>query len=93
LEKTCPSLGLKCFDGFLKTLDRWWEEILNFFVARRNSGFVEGFNNKLKVLKRRCYGIYNLKHFFSAFLSIWKAIVCSLPDPHMWRNYGNSQRA
>ena len=56
--------GLKCFDGFLKTLERWWEEILNFFVARRNSGFVEGFNNKLKVLKRRCYGIYNLKHLF-----------------------------
>ena len=27
-------------------------------------GFVEGFNNKLKVMKRRCYGILNLKHLF-----------------------------
>jgi transposase len=63
-KKLVQTSGLKCFDGFLKTLERWWEEILNFFVARRNSGFVEGFNNKLKVLKRRCYGIYNLKHLF-----------------------------
>lgn len=63
-KKRVQASGLKFFDGFLKTLERWWEEILNFFVARRNSGFVEGFNNKLKVLKRRCYGIYNLKHLF-----------------------------
>lgn len=56
--------GLKCFDTFLKTLEHWWEEILNYFGERRNSGFVEGFNNKIKVLKRRCYGLYNLKHLF-----------------------------
>jgi len=56
--------GLKCFDDFLKTLAHWWEEITNYFVGRANSGFVEGFNNKLKVLKRRCYGIFNLKHLF-----------------------------
>jgi transposase len=63
-KKQAVTSGLKCFAAFLKTLDRWWEEILNYFVQRRNSGFVEGLNNKLKVLKRRCYGIYNLKHLF-----------------------------
>jgi len=56
--------GLHCFDEFLKTLEHWWEEITNYFVQRASSGFVEGFNNKIKVLKRRCYGIYNLKHLF-----------------------------
>lgn len=56
--------GLSCFDDFLKTLENWWEEITNFFVDRANSGFVEGFNNKLKVLKRRCYGIFNLDNLF-----------------------------
>jgi transposase len=56
--------GLTCFDGFLCTLDRWFDEITNYFVSRRNSGFVEGLNNKLKVLKRRCYGLFNLNHFF-----------------------------
>lgn len=55
---------LQCFDDFLKTLRNWWEEIINFFVDRANSGFVEGFNNKLKVLKRRCYGIFNVNNLF-----------------------------
>jgi transposase len=50
--------GLKCFDAFLKTLAHWWEEITAYFIDRASSGFVEGFNNKLKVLKRRCYGIF-----------------------------------
>jgi transposase len=56
--------GLQCFDDFLKLLVAWWEEITNFFIQRENSGFVEGFNNKVKVLKRRCYGIFNLTHLF-----------------------------
>jgi len=56
--------GLKCFDAFLKTLQHWWEEITQYFIDRASSGFVEGLNNKLKVLKRRCYGIFNLRHLF-----------------------------
>jgi len=56
--------GLTCFAEFLKTLEHWWEEITNYFVERASSGFVEGFNNKIKVLKRRCYGIFNLEHLF-----------------------------
>ena len=56
--------GLHCFDDFLKLLKTWWEEITNYFIQRENSGFVEGFNNKVKILKRRCYGIFNLKHLF-----------------------------
>ena len=56
--------GLRCFDHFLNTLGRWWQEIINYFANRENSGFVEGLNNKLKVLKRRCYGLFNLKHLF-----------------------------
>jgi len=56
--------GLRCFDRFINTLGRWWNEILNYFVERETSGFVEGFNNKIKVLKRRSYGITNLKHLF-----------------------------
>jgi transposase len=56
--------GLHCFDNFLTLLHAWWEEITNYFIHRENSGFVEGFNNKVKVLKRRCYGIFNLQHLF-----------------------------
>jgi transposase len=62
--KRVEKSGLTCFDEFIKTLTYWWEEITNFFIQRANSGFVEGFNNKIKVLKRRCYGLFNLKHIF-----------------------------
>lgn len=62
--KRVKKSGLTCFDAFIKTLDRWWVEITNYFIDRANSGFVEGLNNKVKVLKRRCYGLYNLHHFF-----------------------------
>ena len=55
---------LRCFDRFINTLAGWWNEILNYFVERETSGFVEGFNNKIKVLKRRSYGMTNLKHLF-----------------------------
>jgi len=62
--KKVKASGLSCFDSFLNTLEHWWDEITNYFLLRQNSGFVEGFNNKVKVLKRRAYGLYNLKHLF-----------------------------
>ena len=43
--------NLTCFDGFIKTLEKYKVHILNYFKSRRNSGFVEGLNNKIKILK------------------------------------------
>jgi transposase len=63
-EAQVAESGLTCFDGFIKTLHRHWEPITNYFVDLLTSGFVEGFNNKLKVLKRRCYGLTNLDRLF-----------------------------
>jgi transposase len=56
--------GLTCFDGFLKLLESWLDLIANYFINRQSSGFVEGLNNKLKVLKRRCYGLRNVVRLF-----------------------------
>ena len=58
------ALEAKCYEPFVKTLDKWLEEISNYFVKRETSGFVEGLNNKIKVIKRRCYGILNKEHLF-----------------------------
>ena len=58
------SSELVCFDRFIKTLKKYYHEITNYFISRDSSGFVEGFNNKIKVIKRRCYGVFNLKHLF-----------------------------
>jgi transposase len=55
---------LTCFNSFLSTLTKWEKEILNYFDDRHTSGFVEGLNNKIKVIKRRCYGILNVGHWF-----------------------------
>jgi transposase len=55
---------LTCFDKFLTTLDNWLDEIINYFVDRLSSGFVEGLNNKVKTIKRRCYGILRVTTLF-----------------------------
>lgn len=56
--------GLRCFDAFLKLLDTWQDRIANYFINHHTSSFVEGLNNKLKVLKRRCYGLRNVVRLF-----------------------------
>ena len=56
--------GLDCFDKFLTTLENRMEIITNYFISRSSSGWVEGLNNKIKVLKRRAYGVKNLGNLF-----------------------------
>lgn len=56
--------NLSCFDGFLSLLDTWLDLIANYFINHQTSSFVEGLNNKLKVLKRRCYGMRNVVRLF-----------------------------
>jgi transposase len=62
-KRVCRS-GLAEFESFLGTIDRWMDQITNYFQGRQTSGFVEGFNNRVKVLKRRCYGIFNVGRLF-----------------------------
>jgi transposase len=60
--------GLNCFDTFIKTLRNHFVSIANYFQRRANSGFVEGFNNKLKSITRRSFG---LKRVDSLFRRLW----------------------
>jgi transposase len=62
--KQVRNSGLKAFDGFLGTIDTWLDPITNYFLEGLNSGFVEGFNNRVKGLKRRCYGIFDVNRIF-----------------------------
>ena len=39
------------------TLNNWEKEIKNSFKYKVDNGFVEGYNNKIKVIKRVSYGI------------------------------------
>ena len=55
---------VRCYDRFIKTLQKYWQYILNYFNRRVSSGFVEGLNNKIKTIKRRCYGINKVSTLF-----------------------------
>ena len=56
--------GLPAFQKICITFEERQKEIVNYFKDRQNSGFVEGINNKIKVTKRRCYGLSDPKTFF-----------------------------
>jgi len=83
-RKAVETSPLACFDPFLTTLDTYLDEITNYFLHRDSSGFVEGLNNKIKVLKRRCYGLRNLNHFFQRlFLDLeGYRLFATLGAPH-----------
>lgn len=56
-------LGMDALDNFCNTLILWECEVVNFFTHRITSGFVEGMNSKIRVLKRIAFGIPNYEHF------------------------------
>lgn len=55
--------GLQKLDAFINTLENWAIPILNYFNQRTTQGFVEGMNNKLKLIMRRGYGYRNFDRF------------------------------
>jgi transposase len=58
-------------DGFVRTFERWQEEILNYFDARQTSGPVEGINNKARVILKRTYGLKSAD-------SLWTRLILDL---------------
>ena len=57
------ALGLKALDRFCETLERWQEEIANYFVSRSSNGPTEGFNRGLRGILARACGMANFRHF------------------------------
>jgi len=55
--------NLNALDAFLKTLDNWGQQILNYFNQRTSQGFVEGMNNRIKLIMRRGFGYRNFDRF------------------------------
>jgi transposase len=48
---------------FVKTLENWWNEILNYFLENITNGFVEGLNGALRAIIRRAFGYRNFQNF------------------------------
>ena len=56
-------LDLPEFDDCIKAYHNWFQEILNSMDVPWSNGFIEGCNNKTKVLKRVCFGMRNFSNF------------------------------
>ncbi len=48
---------------FVKTLSTWWAEVVNACIYPLNNGRAEGFNNKIKLVKRMGFGFRNPQNF------------------------------
>ncbi len=53
-----------------KTLMKWKEEILNYFITRITNGRTEGFNNLAKLLQKRAFGFRSFKNYRLRLLSL-----------------------
>jgi len=55
--------GNKSLMKFLKTLENFWDEIMNYFLERITNGFVEGLNGAIRAIIRRAFGYRNFQDF------------------------------
>ena len=51
------------FDDCVKAYRNWFQEILNSMDVPWSNGYIEGCNNKTKVLKRVCFGMRSFNNF------------------------------
>ena len=63
--------GLKPFINCSNTMIKWSDGILNSFETPYTNGFIEGCNNKIKVLKRNAFGYKNFERFRNRILHIF----------------------
>ena len=67
---------LKPYEKFAEMIDRHWDGIAAYCKPENkvSLGFVEGFNNKIRVLQRRAYGLRD-----EEYLRL-KVLTCMLPE-------------
>ncbi|GAB1540158.1 hypothetical protein NUACC21_28270 [Scytonema sp. NUACC21] len=46
----------------VRTIKRWFGEIVGYFEHKTTNGVVEGINNKLKLIKRSGFGFRNFRN-------------------------------
>jgi transposase len=61
----------KYFPKSCQTISRWIDEILAYFDNRTTQGVVEGINQKIKLIKRRAYGLTNFDNSRRRILLNW----------------------
>lgn len=69
-KERAEEIGIEEIMKHIPTLDRWINEIERSCVIGVSNGFIEGCNNRTKVLKRISYGFRNFKRFRNRLLCI-----------------------
>lgn len=59
---------IKSFKRCAATYQKWFSPIVNSFFCPYTNAFTEGFNNKIKVLKRNAFGLRNFRRFRNRIL-------------------------
>jgi len=67
---------LKPYEKFIKMVEKHWDGIAAYCKPENKValGFVEGFNNKIRVIQRRAYGLKDQEYFRL------KVLTCMLPE-------------
>lgn len=63
-------LSVPEFKHCITTFTNWRTEIANIIGENVSNGFIEGSNNKIKVLKRISFGVQNFKRFRNRILNL-----------------------
>jgi len=71
--KLCRDSNLPQANDLAKTLTRWREEILNYYISKTTNAFTEGTHTKFERIKRNHCGIKNVERFAK------RLIFCALP--------------
>jgi hypothetical protein len=67
---------LKPYEAFAEMIERHWDGIVSYCTPANKVtlGFVEGLNNKIRVIQRRAYGLRDEEHLRL------KIFTCQLPE-------------
>jgi transposase len=67
---------LKPYEAFAEMIERHWDGIVSYCNPQNKValGFVEGLNNKIRVIQRRAYGLRD-----EEYLRL-KILTCQLPE-------------
>ena len=71
--KLCNKSKSRYMRDLAKTLTRWHEEILNYYISKTTNAYTEGIHNHFERIKRNHFGIRNIERFCKRLL------FCTMP--------------
>ncbi len=69
------SSSLNCLEVYVKNMLNCLGYISSYFIQPETTSFVESINNKVRVIKRPCYGIYKIGCCLRGRLPLARAVV------------------